>query len=237
MTDAAGTEIAKPESTCTQALDPGVAATAAYALQSVMSSGGTGTAGNPGDGTPLLGKTGTHEAWQTWMIESSTAVTTATWAGNVEGFGDVFNTWHEGTRLSDVRYRIGRAVQAAANAAYPGTDFPSPDAQLTKTSQATVPDVTGMSVADAQSRLQAAGFVVQVGDPVESDVAAGLVALQDPGAGRTTAGATVTIRASSGPRTPTPDTGSGEGGGNVNEGGAGNGGSGGGDGGDSGDDN
>ncbi|WP_374976820.1 transglycosylase domain-containing protein [Microbacterium trichothecenolyticum] len=139
VTDAAGSEIAKPESSCATALEPGVAATAAYALQGVMSSGGTGTAGNPGDGTPLLGKTGTHEAWQTWMIESSTAVTTATWAGNVDGGGDVFNTWHDGTKLSDIRYRIGRAVQAAANAAYPGSAFPDPEAQLTKSSQATAP--------------------------------------------------------------------------------------------------
>ncbi|MFB7893964.1 penicillin-binding protein [Microbacterium sp. NPDC056044] len=198
VTDAAGNEIAKPERTCTPALDPKVAATAAYALQGVMASGGTGSAGNPGDGTPLLGKTGTHEAWQTWMIESSTKVTTATWAGNVEGFGDVFQTWHQGTRLSDIRYRIGRAVQAAADDAYGGDAFPSPDPNLTKSSQATVPDVNGLTVADAQSRLEAAGFVVQVGDTVESDVAAGLVASQDPGAGRATAGATVTIHPSAG---------------------------------------
>jgi len=204
VTDAAGDEIAMPERTCTKALEPEVAATAAYALQSVMKPGGTGTAGNPDDGTALLGKTGTHEAWQTWMIESSTAVTTATWAGNVDGGGDVFNTWHEGTRLSDIRYRIGRSVQAAADAAYGGSAFPSADAQLTKTSQATVPDVTGLSVADAQNRLEAAGFAVQVGDPVESAVAAGLVASQDPGAGRATPGATVTIHAGAGPRAPTP---------------------------------
>ena len=226
VTDAAGTEIAKPARSCTPALDPSIAATAAYALQGVMASGGTGAAGNPGDGTPLLGKTGTHEAWQTWMIESSTKVTTATWAGNVEGGGDVFNTWHDGTRLSDIRYRIGRAVQAAANDAYGGDAFPSPDPQLTKTSQATVPDVTGLSIADARSRLEAAGFAVQVGDTVESEVTAGLVASQDPGAGRAAAGATVTIHPSAGPAASDPGDGESNGNGGTGNGGTGNGGTG-----------
>ncbi|MCC2032652.1 penicillin-binding protein [Microbacterium allomyrinae] len=210
VTDAEGNEIATPERSCTQALTPEIASTAAYALQSVMAAGGSGAAGNPSDGTAVLGKTGTHEAWQTWLIESSTKVTTATWAGNVQGGGDVFNTWQGATRLSDIRYRIGRAVQTAANDAYGGDAFPSPDATLTRTSQATLPDVTGLSVADAQNRLEVAGFTVRVGDPVDSDVAAGLVAAQDPGAGRVSAGATVTIRASTGTRTTAPEDGDGD---------------------------
>ncbi|WP_223231207.1 penicillin-binding protein [Microbacterium jejuense] len=219
--DADGKEVAGLEHSCTAALDPGVAAAAAYALQGVMASGGSGTQGNPWDGTPVLGKTGTHEAWQTWLIESSTKVTTATWAGNADGFGDVFNTRYNGNRLSDIRYRIGKAVQSAANDAYGGDAFPSPDADLVKTAQATLPDVTGLSLTDAQSRLEAAGFTVTVGEPVESDVAAGLVARQEPGAGRVTAGATVTIHPSTGP-TAVPSPGAGdEGGGNTGDAGGG----------------
>ena len=204
VTDADGNEVAGLEHSCTTALEPEIAATAAYALQGVMASGGSGTQGNPWDGTPVLGKTGTHEAWQTWLIESSSKVTSATWAGNADGFGDVFNTWHDGTRLSDIRYRIGKAVQSAANDAYGGDAFPSPAADLVKTVQVTLPDVTGLSVADAQSRLEAAGFTVSVGDAVDSDAAAGLVATQDPGAGRVTAGTTVTLHPSTGTPVATP---------------------------------
>jgi len=207
VTDAEGKEVAGLEHSCTAALDPEVAATAAYALQGVMASGGSGTQGNPWDGTPVLGKTGTHEAWQTWLIESSTKVTTATWAGNADGFGDVFNTRYNGNRLSDIRYRIGKAVQTAANAAYGGDAFPTPDPDLVKTVQVTLPDVTGLSVADAQSRLEAAGFTVQVGDAVDSDIAAGSVATQDPGAGRVSAGTTITLHPSTGVAASAPGVG------------------------------
>ncbi|MFK9236816.1 hypothetical protein ACJEKV_25955, partial [Escherichia coli] len=71
--------------TCETVLTPEIAATAAYALQSVMAGGGTGQSANPRDGTPVMGKTGTHEGYQTWMIESSTNVTTAVWVGNWDG--------------------------------------------------------------------------------------------------------------------------------------------------------
>ena len=82
--------MAPPARACTQVIDPKVAATAAYALEGVMNSGGTGSRANPYDGTPLIGKTGTHEAYHTWMIESSTKVTTAAWVGNYDGLNDVF---------------------------------------------------------------------------------------------------------------------------------------------------
>jgi membrane peptidoglycan carboxypeptidase len=223
VTDADGAEISTTTRSCTPALDPGVAAGAAYALQGVMASGGSGTQGNPWDGTPVLGKTGTHEAWQTWLIESSTKVTTATWAGNSAGFGDLFNTWHDGTRLSDIRYRIGKAVQTAANAAYGGDAFPSPDPALLKTAQVTLPDVTGMSVEDAQAKLEDAGFSVRVGDAADSEVAAGLVASQEPGAGRVAAGATVTLHPSTGTSPSSPGDGDGNGNGDGNDGGNGTG--------------
>ncbi len=77
VTDSDGAERKIPDRQCQPALTADVAAAAGYALQGVMASGGTGSSANPGDGTPVLGKTGTHEGWNTWMIESSTKVTTA----------------------------------------------------------------------------------------------------------------------------------------------------------------
>merc|ERR1712072_632736 len=54
-----GNELAVPERSCERVLDSAVAATAAYALQGVMN-GGTGAQGNPYDGIPVIGKTGTQ---------------------------------------------------------------------------------------------------------------------------------------------------------------------------------
>src|SRR5690606_622877 len=62
VVDADGNELTPPQTTCTQVLNPKVAATAAYALEGVMR-GGTGNRANAYDGVPVLGKTGTHESW------------------------------------------------------------------------------------------------------------------------------------------------------------------------------
>ncbi|HKP07300.1 MAG TPA: transglycosylase domain-containing protein [Microbacterium sp.] len=204
VTDADGNELPKPQRTCTQVIEPRVAATAAYALQGVMN-GGTGAAGSPRDGVPLIGKTGTHESIQSWLVESSTKVATATWAGNVQGGGDIFKTWHNGNKLSDIRYRITRDVQGAANDAYGGDKFASPDADLTKQVLTDLPNVVGKSVDEATKILTDAGFTVEVGGPVDSDQPAGVIGAQNPGPGKVAGGTTVTINPSNGEGITVPD--------------------------------
>ncbi|MCC2031017.1 transglycosylase domain-containing protein [Microbacterium allomyrinae] len=204
VTDADGNELAKPERTCSQVIEPKVAATAAYALQGVMN-GGTGRQGNPYDGTPLIGKTGTHEEIQSWLIESSTKVATATWAGNVQGGGDIFKTYANGSPLSNIRYNITKAVQGAANAAYGGDAFAGPDTELTKQVLTDLPSVIGLSPADAQAKLEAAGFTVTVGDAVDSDLGGGVIAAQNPAAGKVAGGTSVTINPSNGQAVAVPN--------------------------------
>lgn len=204
VTDSDGNDLPRPERTCTQVIEPKVAATAAYALQGVMR-GGTGNEGNPYDGTPLIGKTGTHEEIQTWLVESSTKVATATWVGNKDGGGDVFKTYHNGNRLSQIRYYITKAVQGAANAAYGGDAFAKEDAELTKFVLTDLPPVIGLTIEEATKTLEEAGFTVAVGAPVDSDLGAGLVAAQDPAAGKVAGGSTVTISPSNGQGTMVPD--------------------------------
>ncbi|WP_374975166.1 transglycosylase domain-containing protein [Microbacterium trichothecenolyticum] len=204
VTDADGNELPKPERACNQVIEPRVAATAAYALQGVMN-GGTGAAGSPRDGVPLIGKTGTHESIQSWLVTSSTKVATATWAGNVDGGGDIFKTWHNGNKLSDIRYRITRAVQGAANDAYGGDRFAAPDSELTKQVLTDLPNVVGKSVDEATKILTDAGFTVEVGGPVDSDQPAGVVAAQNPGPGKVAGGSTVTINPSNGEGVTVPD--------------------------------
>ena len=199
VTDSEGNELPKPQRTCTQVIAPNVAATAAYALRGVMS-GGTGGAANPGDGTPTIGKTGTHESYQTWMVQSSTRVATATWAGNVFGGGDIFKA-----RLNTIRFTISKAIQRAVDQAYPAGAFPAPDNELTKVKLIDLPNVVGMSVADAQATLEAAGFTVAVGAAVDSNQPEGLVGAQNPGPGQIAGGSTVTISPSNGQGIAIPD--------------------------------
>lgn len=197
--DSDGNEMTPPTRSCSQVIDPKVAATAAYALSGVMQRGGTGSQANPYDGTPLLGKTGTHETYHTWMIESSSKVTTAAWVGNIDGFNDVFKPF------GGLRYILARQTQAAANAVYGGDAFPQPDSNLTRVVLRDLPGVIGLSIDEATARLNAAGFQVNVGDAVDSAEPAGVVAAQNPGAGRVSAGTVVTINPSNGQGVGVPD--------------------------------
>lgn len=206
VTDSDGVDMPQyvPQTTCTQVLEPNIAATAAYALAGVMNNG-TGTASNPFDGTPVLGKTGTHQQWQTWMVESSTAVATAVWVGNSTGEGDIFNRYFNGTQMSNLRHRIANAVQSNADVFYPGGDFAAPDQALLRRTLKDLPDVRGQAVAQATQTLTDAGFDVTVGAPVDSAEAEGIVAQQDPGAGQVASGTTVTIYPSTGQGVAVPD--------------------------------
>lgn len=204
VTDSDGNEIPVPERKCSQVVDPTVAATAAYALQGVMN-GGTGARGNPYDGTPLIGKTGTHQQLQTWLVESSTRVATAVWVGNANGNANLFQTWANNSALSDMRYPIANAIQRRADELYPGSPFPSPDPNLTRQVLKDLPNVVGMSLDEARQRLQEAGFGVTEGAAVNSTEAKGIVAEQSPGAGRVATGTVVTISPSNGKGVVVPD--------------------------------
>ncbi|MCT2222898.1 transglycosylase domain-containing protein [Microbacterium paraoxydans] len=204
--DPEGKERPLPKASCTEGvLSKEVAATAAYALQGVMAGGGTGARANPFDGTPLIGKTGTHDLWSTMMIESSTKVATAVWAGRSNGNHDnVFNVWTGSHLLNEVRYPLARAAQHAANQAYGGDRFPEPDGNLIRQIRVDVPDVVGQTVEEATATLERAGFQVSVGDPVDSDKATNIVVEQSP-SGQAAAGATITISPSNGNGATVPD--------------------------------
>ncbi|OCG73940.1 transglycosylase domain-containing protein [Microbacterium sediminis] len=209
VVDADGNELPVPESKCDQAIAPNVAATAAYTLQGVMTGGGSGSRANPGDGVPVLGKTGTHNDEQTFMVESSTQATTAVWVGNVQQvngqWGSMASQWTDrGVALRDLRYYVASAMQGASNAAYGGDAFPAPDRNLLVTPMADLPNVTGMTVDEATRALEAAGFEARVGDPVAGDQPEGRIQTQDPGPGRIATGTVVTISPSNGKGTSVP---------------------------------
>ncbi|MFS6529870.1 transglycosylase domain-containing protein [Microbacterium aurugineum] len=193
-----------PKSSCTDGvISKEVAATAAYALQGVMSGGGTGARANPFDGTPLIGKTGTHDRWSTMMIESSTKVTTAVWAGRWKGQSDIYQKWAGNYQLNNMRYPLALAAQAAANGAYGGDAFPRPDNNLTRRVLTEVPNVVGMTMDEARSTLESRGFSVTDGPAVDSDQPTNIVVAQDP-SGQAAGGTTVTISPSNGQGTTVP---------------------------------
>lgn len=204
VVDGDGDELPVPESTCSQVISPEVAATAAYALQGVMTGGGTGQRANTDDGTPLIGKTGTHNGWGTMMIESSTKVTTAVWVGRTLGEVPINQSWYNGYKLSDLRYPVARAAQQAANAIYGGDRFPEPDNKLIRQVLTDVPNVVDQTVEQATATLKGAGFQVAVGPEVDSDKAKGTVVAQDP-AGQAPSGATITLSPSNGQGATVPD--------------------------------
>jgi membrane peptidoglycan carboxypeptidase len=203
VVDQNGEELPVPEASCSQVISPEVAATAAYALQGVMASGGTGSGANPWDGTPLIGKTGSHNVATTMMIESSTKATSAVFIGRTDGKDtrdtSIWGYAYNGTLIENMRYVVARDMQQAANQALGGGEqFPQPDKNLTRQVYVNLPSVVGLSIGEATTTLQNAGFSVTVGDAVDSDVAKDLVAEQSPGAGRVTSGTTVTLSPSSG---------------------------------------
>lgn len=207
-----GKDMAVPKSSCDQAVTPEVANTAAYAMQAVFGPGGT-AANAVVPGAPQFGKTGTaDDAYDTWITGGTTKAVTSFWIGNVQGMpgtgrkSSMYNVQANGTSAFQAKFRAFAGITTATIGKFGGDAFPKPDASLTKTQQSPVPDVSGQSVADATAALTAAGFNVQVGDPVLSSVAAGMVAGTDPAAGtNVTSGNTITIRPSDGTGKSVPD--------------------------------
>lgn len=123
ITDADGKDIPAPKSNCSQAVEPAVAQQAISALQQVMSSG-TGSSSNLRDGIPVIGKTGTtDDAIHTWMVGSTTSVSTAVWVGNVSGYANMRSLSINGTQAALIRHIIWPSVMATADAKYGGHGF------------------------------------------------------------------------------------------------------------------
>lgn len=197
-----GTKLDPPKSDCKQVIDPNVAHAMAVAMGQVMTRGG-GSATNPGLGT-IIGKTGTtDDAYDTWMVASTTGVAGAIWVGNVQAFvdseGNGYKVSMRDAGLAEARHSIGHSVFAAAIPQYGAKDIPEPSGDAVKVDNSTVPDVKGMSIDAATAAIEGAGFKASVGDQVSSDVPAGSVAKTNPSANtRAPKGSTITIHPSNG---------------------------------------
>ncbi|ACQ78866.1 glycosyl transferase family 51 [Beutenbergia cavernae DSM 12333] len=203
ITDTNGEAIPVPEPECSQALEPHIAAAATYAMQQVVQNG---TATSAQIGRPLAGKTGTaNDDYHAWFIGYTPQLATAVWTGHHEGNISMFDSVINGRYYSQV---FGGALPAPifsdymsqVMAPYPVEDFPRAGEREIYGDLVQVPGVIGQDLAAAQQTLTAAGFQVQVAEPVTSDQAAGTVAEMDPAEGsRVRPGTTITLRPSSGP--------------------------------------
>ncbi|MDP3208460.1 MAG: transglycosylase domain-containing protein, partial [Rhodoglobus sp.] len=204
--DPAGKELPGQPRDCRQSIDPAVAATAAYAMAGVMS-GGTGSSSNPGDGVPVIGKTGTTDSSnQTWVITATTNAATAVWVGNSIGTYPIRNYSTAGVSGGLLRHVIMRSTLATINAKYGGGAFPPPSDALLVGSGLEVPSVTGLTPEAAKALLVGLGFSYADGGQIDSEVASGRVAVTDPVAGTQSAkGSIITVFISKGNKIPFPD--------------------------------
>ncbi|WP_395640689.1 transglycosylase domain-containing protein [Pseudolysinimonas sp.] len=191
---------------CGQSLvSPEVANTAAYAMEAVMR--GTGSASNPNDGTPYIGKTGTTDkSIHTWMVGSSRSVATAVWVGNVQGDQAMRNIRINGTSGGLLRHRIFKPLAQAIDAIYPGGGFPGPAPELLTGSPVEVPNLVGTTLEQANAALTLAELGFEDGGQVDSDLPAGQVASTEPAAGASVSrGTTVRVFTSNGLAQPVPN--------------------------------
>ncbi|MCU1415098.1 MAG: penicillin-binding protein [Microbacteriaceae bacterium] len=144
IVDAKGATLPGQTRQCTQALPTTIAATVAYALAQVLKSG-TGSPGNPHDGVPIVGKTGTTDgSYQNWLIASTTKAALAVWVGNIKGTpalatskdpqGDqsLRQVTVAGTNGYNTKFNIFRTVFASIDTdqLYRGDNFPAADPAL-----------------------------------------------------------------------------------------------------------
>jgi membrane peptidoglycan carboxypeptidase len=136
-----GTKLAGQRRECTQAIEPNIASTVAYALADVMRAG-TGAPGNPRDGVPIVGKTGTTDgSVQNWLVATTTKVALAVWVGNIVGGQSLRRISVAGTNGYNTKFNIFRGTMASLNTnpAYRGADVPAPDPVLIGRQRAALP--------------------------------------------------------------------------------------------------
>jgi membrane peptidoglycan carboxypeptidase len=194
-----GTDLGGQAKSCHQAITPDIAAGVAYALQRVVN-GGTGSASNPRNGIPIIGKTGTtDDSIHTWMLGSSSKTTLAVWVGNIVGKQALRNIALPGGNAALARHRIFLPIITSLTGKYGGKAFPSPPSNLLSGSAIPIPSLVGQDPEAAQTYLEGLGFTVEQGGPKPSDAPVGTVAKTNPPAGtKVSKGYHITIYTSDG---------------------------------------
>lgn len=215
VTDSAGKKLNLNLPGCKQVISKQVADQTSNLLQSVMTDG-TGRTVQLAGGRPSIGKTGTDDGNETWFVGATPQYSTAVWVGTPNGdraggleyrFNNARLHGSDGTRYYGklqgykVAGPIWQGIMNAASQDLPIVQFGTASSTpVTNGDYTDVPKVAGMSVSEATSALQSAGFQAQVGRRVYSNyIGRGLVSYAYPG-DRALKGSTVTLRISAGVR-------------------------------------
>lgn len=203
ITDGDGEKVAFTGSSCSQAIEPRVAAGVAFALEYTTGSAGLAGHARSAYGVPHLAKTGTTDnVVDNWTVGASTKVATATWVGNVTG---KVSTQYVGNLMAAGK-DIWPAMMNVADEKYGGDAFPQPDQASMQVKTTPVPETAGKSPEDARALLQNAGFTVSIGGETDSTQKKGTVARTNPGAGSNAqSNSDITIEISNGELTKIPD--------------------------------
>ena len=158
------------------------------------------------DGRQSAGKTGTADKNnESWFVGYTPNLVTAVWVGtpddgnkrrmfNVRVGGESYPVMHG----ASIAAPIWKGIMNRAHEGLPVKKFKEPSDKVTKGNEVAIPSVTGRSVSDARKILERAGFTVDVGDSMDSDVRRGLVAGTSP-SGKAPKGSLITIYPSNGP--------------------------------------
>lgn len=183
---------------CAQTIDPDIAATVADVLVG-NTLYGTGRDSDPGDGIPMLSKTGTtDDSEQTWVASSTTTNTLIVWTGNITGHFSMYGFYVDGipTAIRLVRHDITREIMGFLDARFGGGAFPAPSGKYETGGKVLVPNVSniGLTYEQAKKVLEDVGFVVADGGDANSDQLRGTVSSQNPPANEGVgAGSTITL--------------------------------------------
>jgi membrane peptidoglycan carboxypeptidase len=203
--------IPMPKGQCRKALDPSVANGVAQILQAVIAKGTA--AGNAlAGGRPAAGKTGTTDSEnQSWFVGFTPQFTTAVWVGtpyNPKGMSNLQlgNKFYGGPIFgATVAAPTWKLIMDQISAGLPPLNFGSPGSLVQSGNIVPIPNVAGMTVANAMAALTAAQFKPVVGSAVSSSYPAGQVVGTQPG-GQALSGITVVILTSTGSVPPPPPT-------------------------------
>jgi membrane peptidoglycan carboxypeptidase len=201
-------KIGKPA--CKQVIDKDIARGATELLKGVIKSG-TATAADIG--RPAAGKTGTTDNhYQSWFVGYTPQLATAVWVGtpykqfrmkNIRLAGTYYGEVFGGT----ISAPLWHDIMSRAMSDMPVRDFGDPSDKVLKGDYTSVPSVSGLSVSEAKSRLEDAGFSVQVAGTTNSNLSQGLVVYTSP-SGQALRGSTIGLYTSTGyvPAPPKPKT-------------------------------
>lgn len=204
VTDVNGNELAIPETdpskNCDRKLSKDVAAGVTYAMQDVMTEG-TGKDAQLANGRPSAGKTGTAQlSRHLWFMGFTPNLVATVWMGNPTHDED-----GENIRINGRTYPIlfGSTITAPTWKRYMDRalskadilQFPTPSNDILYGVPREVPDVVGMTEAQAKQAINEAGFrYARAEEPVfDPNYIKGTVAAQNPaGAGKALPGSIVT---------------------------------------------